>query len=161
MEKKSPASDSRTTRYTPATDPRLTLRPQLFQIAPYHQADDEQFERKFLEELIDQDPCNEEALMVLGHAYTRMGEYEKGLAIDRRLVRLRPADPTAFYNLACSCSLMSQVDDAFVALERAVSLGYRDLTHMQKDPDLTNLRQDPRFRRLMGRLHSKGGSSNS
>lgn len=141
------------------SDRRLTLQPQLFEIASLGQSDDARFEREFLEEVYRRDPCNEEVLMALGHTYTRLGEYEKGLEIDRRLVRLRPSDPTAFYNLACSHSLLSHLDDAIAALERAVSLGYQDVPHLMKDPDLINLRQDPRFRRLMGRILGQSPSN--
>jgi len=146
--------------FAPKRDPRLTLQPRLFELSSTHQTNDEHFERKFLEEVVSSDPCYEEALMVLGHVYTRHGEYEKGLAIDRRLVRLRPSDPTAYYNLACSHCLLGQNDDALTALEHAVSLGYRDVVHMMKDPDLASIRQDTRFRKIMSRIIA-GSPANS
>lgn len=138
--------------FAPKPDPMLTLRPAAFSLSVCKGTDDERFEVQFMEELLTNDPCNEEALMVLGRTYTRRGEYEKGLAIDRRLARLRPSDPTVYYNLACSCSLLQQLEDGFVALEKAIALGYRDLGHMLKDPDLANLRQDQRFRHLVSRV---------
>ena len=154
---KKPSGESgpRNTRYLPAFDRRLTLQPQAFELASFGDADDERFELHFLEEVLSRDPCNEDALMILGHAYTRRGEYQKGLAVDQRLVRLRPADPTAYYNLACSHSLLRQVDDAFAALERAAALGYRDVAQLSEDPDLGNVRKDARFRRLVSRLTGK------
>jgi len=108
-----------------------------------------EFDVSFMEGVLHHDPCHEEALQVLGHAYTIMGEHEKGLKIDRRLTRLRPEDPVAFYNLACSLSLTEQLDGAFDALRRAIQLGYVDMGHMLKDPDLENLRRDPRFRSVL------------
>ena len=147
-------------RFAPKSDPRLTLQPRLFELSSSRGTSDERFERQFLEEILSNDPCNEEALIVLGHVYTRQGEYEKGLAIDRRLVRLRPSDPTAYYNLACSHCLLGQSADALVALERAVSLGYRDLVHMMKDPDLASIRHDTRFRNIMSRIIA-GSPANS
>lgn len=145
--------------FSPKRDPLLTLQPAIFELSSFRRAD-EQFERQFLEEVVSNDPCNEDALMVLGHVYTTHGEYEKGLDIDRRLVRLRPSDPTAHYNLACSHSLMGHPDDALAALERAVSLGYRDLGHLMKDPDLAGLRQDMRFRSIISRIIA-GSPANS
>jgi len=136
-------------RYKPQFDSRLTLRRKPFEVFGVGGDDDEQFELSFMESVLKHDPCNEDVLMLLGHAYTRRGEYEKGHNLDRRLVRLRPADPTAYYNLACSCSLLRKIDDAFTALKRATSLGYRDVNHMLKDPDLANLRGDWRFRRFV------------
>jgi Flp pilus assembly protein TadD len=158
MEEKLPASGNEKAKHVPAKDSRLSLRPQVFQLSSFGQEDDARFEVQFFEELVLRAPCNEEALMILGNTYTRRGDYEKGLSVDRRLVRLRPADPTVYYNLACSYCLLSQVDESFAALERAISLGYRDVAHMSKDPDLANLRSDPRYRKLLGRLVGRSAS---
>jgi len=158
MEEKTPSSGHEKTKHAPATDSRLSLRPQLFQLSSFGQEDDARFEIQFFEELVSRDPCNEEALMILGNTYTRRGEYEKGLNVDRRLVRLRPADPTVYYNLACSYCLLRHIDESLAALERAVLLGYRDVTHLTKDPDLANLRSDPRYRKLLGRLVGRSAS---
>ena len=146
------ATKRRPSVFSPKPDPMLTLRPSALTFSVVSNTDDEHFEQQFMEELLETDPCNEEALMVLGHSYTRRGEFEKGLAIDRRLARLRPSDPTVYYNLACSFSLLQQTEDGLAALEKAITLGYRDLGHMLKDPDLTNLREDQRFRPLVSRL---------
>jgi tetratricopeptide (TPR) repeat protein len=144
----------------PARDPHLTLRSGAFKLNSLDDGDDVKFEMRFFENVIEEDPCNEDALMLLGHAYTRRGEFQRGLEIDRRLTRLRPDDPTAFYNLACSYSLMGSVDEAYAALEKAFGLGYRDLAHVLKDPDLEKLREDSDFRRFVSRFiaHDKNGS---
>lgn len=147
-------------RRKPVADPRFSLLPMRLQLSAFNGVDDERFEMQFYEDVLRQDPCNEDVLMVLGHAYTTRGEYEKGLEVDRRLVRLRPSDPTAYYNLACSYSLMGQLDESIMTLEHAISLGYRDFDHMVKDPDLENLRKDARFRRLIARRLS-GSAKNS
>lgn len=145
-------------RFKPSLDPHLTLRRKMFNLTTIGVGDDNQFELGFMESVLRQDPCNEDALMTLGHAYTRLGHYEKGLDIDRRLVRLRPSDPTAFYNLACSCALLGKIDEAFVALDRAIALGYRDAEYMMGDPDLAALREAPRFVRLLNRIKGETAS---
>jgi Flp pilus assembly protein TadD len=160
MKNESEAAKPARSPFAPRPDPRLTLSRGSVEWSAAKSTDDARFERQFLEEVVTTDPCNEDALMVLGHVYTRQGEYEKGLAIDRRLVRLRPSDPTVYYNLACSCALLGQVDDAFTALEHAISLGYRDMGHMMKDPDLAAIRQDARFRGIISRTIA-GSPSNS
>ena len=76
-----------------------------------------------------------------------------------KLTVIRPADPTAYYNLACSYALLSQLDNAFAALDRAVSLGYGDVAHMLKDSDLTSLRKDPRFRVFVSRIVGRSTSN--
>lgn len=114
--------------------------------------DIEDFEVEFLEAVLGRDPCEESSLALLGHIYTRQGEYAKGLEIDLRLASLRPNDPIARYNLACSLSLVNRVDEAFTALGQAVDLGYQDLPHLLQDEDMENLRSDPRFPAFCGRI---------
>ncbi|MBI2191029.1 MAG: hypothetical protein HYU36_03455 [Planctomycetes bacterium] len=116
---------------------------------PKKEKDDLDFEIEFFEGIVQHDPSYQEPLMALGHAYTQRGLYQKGLEVDRQLVRLRPDDPIAYYNLACSLSLLNELDSGFDALLRALQLGYRDYSYLLKDPDLASLRKDPRFSRLV------------
>lgn len=138
--------------WQPVFDPRLTLRREPIRVPAISDQDSDGFEIQFYESVLSEDPCNEDALMLLGHAYTQRGDLHKGLDVDRRLVRLRPGDPTAFYNLACSYALLDQVEDAFASLERAFRLGYCDVPHIMQDPDLETLRRDPRFREFIMRF---------
>ena len=96
-----------------------------------------------------------EALQILGDAYTKSGQWEKGLKIDQRLAKLCPENPLVFYNLACSYSLLKRVDEAFAALAEAVRRGYDDARWLIKDPDLANLRQDHRFEKIRTNLTQK------
>jgi Flp pilus assembly protein TadD len=80
---------------------------------------------------------------------TLKGSYPQGLQIDRRLVQLRPNDPLAHYNLACSYSLLRRLDLAIRTLRHALELGYRDFRYMREDRDLDAIRHDPRFRQLL------------
>jgi tetratricopeptide (TPR) repeat protein len=108
----------------------------------------------FLEVETERHPGNVDALAELGHVYTRQGRVERGLAIDRELVRIVPESPTAHYNLACSLSLLGSKQDALSALERAIALGYSDPQFMLADEDLANLRPDPGFHALVERLEA-------
>jgi len=74
---------------------------------------------------------------------------QDGLAVDKKLVALRPDDPTAHYNLACRYALLKQPDLALVTLRKAVELGYRDFRYMLQDQDLDSIRRDPRFKQLV------------
>lgn len=114
------------------------------------------FLTRFFEVEIGRHPGNLDVLAELGHLYTRLGRYDEGLAVDRRLVGAMPADPTAHYNLACSLALTGDADGAFAALERAVDLGYSDAALLADDPDLEALRADPRFAALAQRLGAPG-----
>jgi len=111
-----------------------------------------EFEIAFYEKLLRAYPDFVDVLIPLGDAYTRGGFYEKGLGIDLRLTALRGQDPLSWYNLACSYSLLTRLDEALEALRRALELGYGDLDALQKDPDLLNLRRSEQYRRLLASL---------
>jgi tetratricopeptide (TPR) repeat protein len=113
------------------------------------------FEIKFFEGIAQRDPGFIEALQILGDAYTKTGQWDKGLMIDERLAKLCPDNPLVHYNLACSYSLLKRVDEAFAALSEAVRRGYDDGRWLNKDPDLDNLRQDNRFEKIRTNLSRK------
>ena len=113
------------------------------------------FEIAFFEGITARDPEFVEALQILGDAYTRTGQWEKGLQIDQRLAKLCADNPLVFYNLACSYSLMNRVDEAFAALGQAIQLGYDDARWLTRDPDLNNLRRDNRFEKIRADLSRK------
>jgi Flp pilus assembly protein TadD len=90
-----------------------------------------------------------DVLRVQGNNLTLKGRYAEGMQIDKRLVQLRPSDPLAHYNLACSYALLRRPELALKTLRRAVELGYRDFRYMREDRDLDAIRHDPRFRQLL------------
>ena len=108
-----------------------------------------EFEISFYEKLLRAYPDFVDVLVPLGDAYTRRGLHDKGLQVDLRLTRLRNNDPLTWYNLACSYSLLKRLDESLDALRRSVELGYGDLTHLQNDPDLVNLRQSQKYRQFL------------
>jgi Flp pilus assembly protein TadD len=89
---------------------------------------------------------------LLGGLYTKQGRIADGLRMDRRLVKLQPANPTAHYNLACSLALSKRHRDALRTLRHAIQLGYRDLDSMAQDPDLESLKAHPEFESLLVKL---------
>lgn len=107
------------------------------------------FEVDFYGGILERHPCYVDVLRAHGNNLTLKGRYAEGLQIDKRLVQLRPNDPLAHYNLACSYSLLKRPDQAIKTLRRAVELGYRDFRYMKEDRDLDAIRHDPRFRQLL------------
>jgi hypothetical protein len=51
----------------------------------------------------------------------------------------------SWYDAACCRSKQGDLDGAFAALERATDEGFREVSHMQSDPDLEPLRGDSRW----------------
>ena len=106
----------------------------------------------FMEGLVRRDPEYIEALQLLGDHYTQRGRYDQGLKVDEQLSRLEPHNPLVFYNLACSYSLVGEVDRAAKSLEKSLTLGYRDFKWLAKDPDLRTLRKHPLFRHIEAKI---------
>ncbi|HEY5234000.1 MAG TPA: tetratricopeptide repeat protein [Verrucomicrobiae bacterium] len=107
---------------------------------------------EFMEGIVRRDPNYVDALQLLGDHYTQRGRFSEGLDVDERLARLEPESPLVFYNLACSYSLTGQFDRAAFALEKALSLGYRDFAWLARDPDLKKFRQQPAYGNLKEKI---------
>jgi len=113
---------------------------------------DTAFDVDFFETVLRHDAQCVEAVEILGGLYTKLGRIADGLRMDRKLVRLQPANPTAHYNLACSLALSKRNGDALRSLRRAVGLGYRDFEWMSHDPDLQGLKRIPEFGAIVDQL---------
>ena len=118
-------------------------------LARPHEQNQLDFEIDFFGHILERFPNYVDVLRVQGNNLTLKGRYADGLSIDKRLVALRPQDPLAHYNLACSFALLRKSDLALKTLRRAIELGYRDFRYMREDHDLDSIRHDPRFRQLL------------
>src|SRR5437867_2877228 len=70
------------------------------------------FELEFFGAILERNPDYVDVLRVMGTNLTLKGRFAHGLQFDKRLVQLRPNDPLAHYNLACSYSLLKRTDHA-------------------------------------------------
>ena len=116
------------------------------------------FEITFFERLLEKKSDFIEAMEALADLYTKRGEFDKGLVLDEKLKKIKPHDPIVHYNLACSYSLLNEIDKAFDTIQRAIKLGYDDLRHLEIDPDLENLRRDNRFQKIIRQITSPNDS---
>jgi tetratricopeptide (TPR) repeat protein len=107
---------------------------------------------EFMEGIVRRDPDYVDALQLLGDHYTQRGRFHEGLKVDERLARLDSENALVFYNLACSYSLTDQFERAALALEKALSLGYRDFAELAKDPDLKKFRQQPAYDQIKDQI---------
>ena len=116
------------------------------------------FEIDFFERILNRDPYYVEVLMRLGELFAEKGWHRRTLQIDQRLAQLRPQDPAAIYNLACSYALLHQVDDAMRELRRSIGLGFRDYRQLVVDPDLASLRLTQEFVQFVRTLQDPAGA---
>ncbi len=107
------------------------------------------FEIDFFKKIIQEKPNYTEALIPLANAYTKTGQYKKGLEIDKRLAELKPKDPIVFYNIACNYSLLNNSKEALNYLNKAIKLGYDDVEYMLQDSDFNNIKENVEFKNLI------------
>ena len=110
------------------------------------------FEIRFYKQLIQVAPNFVEALSCLGELYTKKGYFKEGLEVDLRLKELKPYDPVVYYNLACSYSILGEIDKSLTCLKHAVFLGYQDISCINKDKDLANVRKTIDFKEFIKKI---------
>ena len=113
------------------------------------------FELEFFAAVLELVPSYVDVLRAHGNNLTLKGRYEDGMAVDKRLISLRPSDYLAHYNLACSYALLKQADHAIKTLRKAVELGYRDFRYLKQDHDLESIRRDPRFKQILREFENR------
>lgn len=65
---------------------------------------------------------------------------------------------TALYNIACCQAQLGDARAGLVALASCMEIGYDEFAQIRADPDLSPLREDPRFEGLMQRFEPQGGA---
>src|SRR5687768_8596119 len=74
--------------------------------------------------------------------------------ICEQAILWEPQNPVHHYNLACidAQSGGSRLPYAWGSLELAIALGFNDADHLQTDPDLAPLHEDPKFANLVRKV---------
>ena len=90
-----------------------------------------------------------------GLQYLKIKRYEKAVGEFLKVLEIEPENEVAEYNVACAYSLWGKTDDALKHLARAIELGFDDVEHIDKDPDLDPIRQHERFKALTGPLRGR------
>ncbi len=76
-------------------------------------------------------------------------EYNKCAEYYSTIIEIGARNPLIFYNAACCCAQAGGIDQAFLYLDTAIAKGYRDVTWLQKDSDLTSLHSDDRWQEII------------
>ena len=80
------------------------------------------------------------------------GQVERARAWSRRSLELYPNDLSALVLAACLHSRLGLKDEAFGYLERVCVLGWGKRDWVEHDPDYDNIRDDPRFEKILAKL---------
>ena len=78
-------------------------------------------------------------------------DFDAAARVGAQAVEQFPSAELA-YNAACAFSRAGRLDEAQLMLDRAVSLGFKDATHAERDADLAALRQTAGFSAWLRRL---------
>lgn len=70
--------------------------------------------------------------------------YPEAIRLMEQVLAKTP-HPLLEYNLACAYALTSNTTNALTHLDKAVSLGMNNVTHIENDPDLASVRRSPQF----------------
>lgn len=70
-------------------------------------------------------------------------------------MELSPDNTEVFYNIACFYSGIKEKDKALQSLQKAVELGFKDKALLENDESFKNLKDDPRFIKLLGQIVTK------
>lgn len=89
-------------------------------------------------------------------------DYARALSLLEDQRARSPKDPLVAYNRACALAMLGRLEEADESLLDAVSWGFADLWHMERDPHLANAREQAGFRAIIngwGRLLDARGDA--
>ena len=105
-----------------------------------------------VEKHVDLHPDDGRALTFGAYALVEQGQPERAREWSERALDADRDEPAIMYNVACTYSLLGELDRAIELLDRAIQQGYGHQAWLAHDPDLAPLRKDPRFQGLLDRL---------
>jgi tetratricopeptide (TPR) repeat protein len=94
-------------------------------------------------------PESGESYFRLGFARLFLGQFKEAIPSFERAAELDFMRPSAIYNVACCRSRLGDIDGALSDLRRALEVGFENQALLKEDPDLANLRADPRYAQLL------------
>jgi tetratricopeptide (TPR) repeat protein len=77
------------------------------------------------------------------------GRKQEALAAFERALKIDPDMAHAYYGIACLHALSQKEEPALAFLKQALQKGFRDIAHIEKDPDWNGLRTNAKFIRLL------------
>lgn len=107
---------------------------------------------RVVERHMELNPDDARAATMRAVALSRVGRVEEGLSWADRALSMDREDAGVRYNAACLFAVAGRVDRALECLEEALDVGFGNKGWLERDPDLDNLRGDPRFAALMERI---------
>ena len=106
-----------------------------------------------LREVLQANPNLHGVRPTLAMCLSRQGKHEEAVAqLTDEVVRNASVDPDVAYAVGSVYALEGDADQAFGWLERSIALGNGNKPCFEGDPNLKNVRSDPRFAELMAKI---------
>ena len=96
-------------------------------------------------------------VFLLGYYLITHGDVENAKQAFSTVVKYAPHHGVSHYNLACTHSLLGDVDDSLSSLSDAISVGYNNIEWMKEDTDLEYVRREApeRFEELLSHIEER------
>lgn len=134
------------TAQTPTISPEMQKANQLFQAQKWSEA------AAAYESITKAEPNNGAACFNLGWSRHGLGKYQEAIDAFQKPLQLSkgtPREPTVMYAVATMYAGMKNNDKAIEWLNKSLAAKYQGLRGIGTDPNLSNLRDDPRFREIV------------
>src|SRR5579862_7554506 len=103
---------------------------------------------KILEAVTTQEPQNGRAWRNLALAYQNLKDFDHAISAYQRALAVDPSVPTPLFNLGVVYAIKGDKDQAFAWLTKAKATRKIDMTQIDTTPELSSLKDDPRFAAL-------------
>ncbi len=80
-------------------------------------------------------------------------QYKEAILTFKRLVVIKPENNIFYYNISCLYAIQNMKSESIDWLQKAIDNGYNNWDHLKNDKDLTNIRNTPRFKALIGAIN--------
>lgn len=88
-----------------------------------------------------------------GNSLANLNRLNESIEAYKISLLLKPKRPElASYNIACSYSRLGKVYEAYSHLADSIDMGYNAFAHIEKDPDMKNLREQPDWKEKINGL---------
>ena len=103
-----------------------------------------------VEKVLAEDPSNGAAISFGVSALATLGQRERAQEWMERALLIDPDNLNMRYNFACALAKLGERDAALWMLETSLSRLKGSLGNAEHDPELQNIRDDPRFKKIVG-----------
>ncbi|MGA9574118.1 MAG: hypothetical protein WBS20_09260 [Lysobacterales bacterium] len=108
---------------------------------------------ELIEQHLDMNPDDTRALYIGAANLSSLGDSKRAMEWAGRAYDAGREEPMVLYNVACTYALQGESERSMELLEKAVNLGWGDRAWLETDSDLDSLRDIPRFKFLLKRIH--------